>query len=404
MQRLFMVGGWTDIYAHAKACGFHLTVAQNKEDVKPEDLAVVDRMITIAKNDPRVPELAAALHQSEPFDAAVSFQEHGVFNAARVREELGIFGNPLSAVGLARDKGLLRQHMKARGIPSIPFALVDSADEARAFADEIGWPVMIKPVSASGSDCVQKLTGPQDVQAAYARIASRYPGQGVIVEQFMVGPEVSVEALSWNGRHTVLGVTDKITTGAPFFVELGHSHPSSLGAAVIAQIEALTLQLLDSMGHLHGPTHTEMIVTADGPRVVEAHTRTGGDRIFEMVELVHGVNLFDTTLRGFAGAFPDLAPHAPRGAAIRYFDLPEGVVTHVAGIDEARAMPGIVRIEHSLETGKPSMPVRKSGDRLGYVLAQGADRAEAVRRVEDAMARIRVVVESSTALADGRTP
>src|SRR5207244_3567805 len=102
------------------------------------------------------------------------------------------------------------------------------------------------------------------------------------------------------------GTTDKITTGAPNFVELGHTHPSSLAPATLERIEALTLQVLDAVGHRYGPSHTEIIVTADGPKLVETHTRTGGDRIFEIVELVHGVDMFTATLQGFAGRFPEL--------------------------------------------------------------------------------------------------
>jgi len=397
MQRLFMVGGWTDIYEHAKACGFHLTVAQRKGDLKPRDIEVIDQVITVPMNDPVVPELAATLHRRQPFDAALSFQEYGLLNAALVHDELAIFGNPLSAVRLARDKGRLRQHMHAQGIPSIPFRLVASPSEVLEFAADIGWPVMIKPVSASGSDCVQKLTGPADTDAAFAKITGKYPGEGVIVEQFMVGPEISVEAISWDGHHTVLGVTDKITTGAPYFVELGHTHPSSLGAGVLAEVEALTVRLLASMGHRFGPSHTEMIVTADGPRIVESHTRTGGDRIFELVKIVHGIDMFEATLKGFAGAFPEIAPHAPAGAAIRYFDLPVGLIACVEGIDEARAMPGIVRIDHTLEVGKRSPELRRSGDRMGYVLAQGTTREESVQAVEAALRRIRIDVQPDAA-------
>src|SRR3977135_464779 len=97
-NRLMMVGGWTEIYEKAKACGFSITVAQDKHEVKPQDIAVVDQLITIKKNAPILVELIETLPNDTPFDAVISFQEHGVMNAALIGDRLKIFGNPLRPV------------------------------------------------------------------------------------------------------------------------------------------------------------------------------------------------------------------------------------------------------------------------------------------------------------------
>ena len=148
-QRLIMIGGWSAIYEKAKACGFHLTVVQQKEDVQPADLVLVDRLITAALGEKLVLELVTALHAQAPFDAVVSFQEFGVLTAGLIQERLGIKGNPLAPVLLTRDKCKMREHMQATRLPSIPFARVSSAQQVIDFARAAGWPITMTSRPAS---------------------------------------------------------------------------------------------------------------------------------------------------------------------------------------------------------------------------------------------------------------
>ena len=101
----------------------------------------------------------------------------------------------------------------------------------------------------------------------------------IIVEEYMRGPEVSVETLAVNGKVTIVQITDKITTGQPHFVELGHSQPSSLSYEIQQQIRDITVAANEAIGIKDGPSHTEIIVTEKGPKIVELGARLGGDCI-----------------------------------------------------------------------------------------------------------------------------
>jgi biotin carboxylase len=406
-RRMIMLGGWADIYQKAKAAGFDLTLVQLKSDIKSKDIEIVDQLISSELSDKLVLDLVETIHMKHPFDVSLSFSELGLLNAALVADRLGIEGNPLKPVLLTRDKVKMRENMQAGGVPSIPHAAVRNAADAIRFGNDYGWPIIVKPANGVGSRQIHKLFAPADAYPAFAAIdgdASTagvikhdFPDMRIIAEKFIEGAEVSVEAITWEGRHTVLGVTDKITTGYPRFVESGHTMPSVLPAETVAQINALVVRFLDSIEHRYGPSHTEVIVSDDGPIIVESHTRTGGDRIFEMVELAYGVDMFGATLQGFAGAFPDIEPVRRGGAAIRYLTVDEGRVLAIDGLDEAARLPGVVRCDITLKVGDRAKAFIDSNVRYGYVLATGETAQQAAANAERALAQIRITLASHDA-------
>jgi biotin carboxylase len=400
-HRLVMIGGWTDIYRKAKALGFDLTVVQRRQDVKPEDLAVIDRLVTAPLGDKGVVDLVELLHRHQPFDGVVSFQELGILNAALIAQKLGIAGNPLRPVLLTRDKCEMRRHLQGAGIPSIPFAEAGDAATVKAFGQAHGWPVILKPANGVGSIQVHKIHAAQEVDAIFAAIHADpvfrevagldFPDPKLIVEKFVEGREVSVEALTWDGRHTIVGVTDKLVIGAGNFVESGHTMPSDLPPAELARLEALVTVFLDSIGHRCGPSHTEIILADDGPVIVESHTRTGGDRIFEMAEYVYGIDMIGETLKGFAGCFTGVTRRVDGGAAIRFLQARAGTLIALHGVTEAAAQPGVVRADIGLAVGATVAASLHSAARPGYVLARGPSRSAAVDAAE--RARDTIVLE-----------
>lgn len=401
-QRLVMIGGWTDVYRKARALGFHLTVFQRIQDLKPEDLQHIDQLFTSPLPDKLVLSIVEAVHRERPFDAVVSFQELGILNAALIADRLGIHGNPLQPVLLTRDKCLMRRHLREAGIASIPFIEASDAQSVVDFGNAHGWPVILKPANGVGSIQVHKLQSPGEVAAVYAQIMADpvfrevagldFPDPKLIAEKFIEGREVSVEALTWNGEHTIVGVTDKLIIGGSNFVEAGHTMPSDLPAATVQQLEDMVRAFLRSIGHRYGPSHTEVIISDSGPVIVESHTRTGGDRIFEMAEYVYGVDMIGETLKGFAGQFSGVSTARRGGAAIRYMQPPAGTVVALRGVEEAASLDGVVRADIAIKVGAQLKESRHSAERPGYVLAVGDSRQAAVANADRALRNILVEV------------
>ena len=201
---------------------------------------------------------------------------------------------------------------------------------------------------------------------------------------------MSVEAVTWAGVHHVVGVTDKLIIGGSNFVEAGHTMPSDLPADTVLQLEQMVETFLQSIGHVYGPSHTEIILSGSGPIIVESHTRTGGDRIFEMAEYVYGVDMIGETLKGFAGKFEGVKKGSQGGAAIRYMQTLAGTVVALAGVEEAGKLDGVVRADIGIKVGAKVKESRHSAERPGYVLAIGSTRQDAASNADRALRNILV--------------
>ena len=216
----------------------------------------------------------------------------------------------------------------------------------------------------------------------------------MIVEEYLEGPEVSVEVIVIDGSAQVLQITDKITTGAPYFVEMGHTQPSSLPSASLDAIRRVAIAACKAVGINTVPAHVEMRVTSRGPVMIELGARMGGDNITtHLVPLSTGIDMVEATIRGALGEKPDITSSLQKGAAIRYLEAPIGTIRAIDGIDDAGRIPGVKQIVFTKTVGETSTPIQCSNDRIGFVIAQGETAEDAGRICEQAMKAIRIQVQ-----------
>ena len=209
----------------------------------------------------------------------------------------------------------------------------------------------------------------------------------------MDGPEVSVEVMVVDGKVNILQITDKITTGAPHFVEMGHTQPSRLPDDTQRQIRKVADLACKSVGIDNGPAHVEMKVTPNGPVMIELGARMGGDNITtHLVPLSTGVDMVKATIMVALGEDPDIKSSLHCGSAIRYFEVPYGTIKAIEGIEEAQKIPGVKQITFTKEVGEESTPIHCSNDRIGFVIAQGATAEDAVKSCEEAMKVITISI------------
>lgn len=340
-------------------------------------------------------------------DAALRLDARFVHHAGRedtmllayeVAAELGKAANPPGAVRLLNDKLAMRALLARHGVSAVRYACAPSWREAAALLDSFELPVVVKPTSLAGSRGVLLLRRP-DQLTGWGRLLDGYGYRGpVLVEEYLRGPEFSVETISAGGVHHVVGVTGKELGPPPLFVETGHVHPAPAAADRHAAMGELTVRLLDLAGYRNGPAHTEVIWTAAGPRIVESQARVGGDRIFRLVELATGVDIERAMFTVLAGREPDLAPRRHRVARIGYFGFRPGVLESVTGVERARGLPHVADLHFPFAPGEVLPAVLDSKSRHGYAIVSGETHEEAARHlaaVRD-LVRVRVHPESAS--------
>jgi biotin carboxylase len=408
--RVLVVGGRLDQVRKARELGLDVVLAQYPDEYDRGHWPYVDQALLLDYGDiDRLLPLVKALHAAHPFQAAVSLFELGLLPAAYINEALGLGGESVGTVELLLDKWRMRRHLAAKGISPVASAVGRSAPDVREFVRAHGLPIIVKPIRESGSLGVIRIHDRADVDAVAGRFRSldgRWDARDLfaadsfdqfLMEEFLDGPELSVETLSFNGRHVVVAVTDKEIGGPGGFVELGHAQPSRCPDEVLREVTRLVTDFLDAVGLRNGPGHTEVKLSSRGPRIVESHNRVGGDRINDLAEIVYGVDMERHALGAGLGVVEPLttSPEPRRGAAVRFLTPEPGRVLEVTGLDAVRADPAYVDLQLKVGPGDEVPPLTWNEDKVGHVVARGATATEAIANGRRLAAAIHVRTEAA---------
>ncbi len=204
-----------------------------------------------------------------------------------------------------------------------------------------------------------------------------------------------MEVMVVDGKAHILQIIDKLTTGAPHFVEMGHSQPSRHPEEVKERIRSVAEAAVAAVGIDRGSAHVEMIVTARGSVMIELGARIGGDNITtHRVPLSTGIDMVEATIRTALGERPDITPRLHCGSAIRYFQAPRGIIRSIEGGGRPGAPDRRCAADHFTKNiGDESSPIHCSNNRIGFVIAQAATDEETVAICEKAMAQIKIITQ-----------
>lgn len=335
-------------------------------------------------------EACLEIARKEKVDGVVHIcSEVSMYAMGRINEELGLKGIDSATAIRATNKEKMRRAFEAGGAPSPTSVGADTLDDALAAARKIGMPLIFKPSRNSGSRGVSRLTpadGRDEIARAFDYAIGESRDNSVVIEEYVEGPEFSVEILTWDGHPHVLAVTDKETTGAPHFVETGHCEPSRQPEETRDAIEKAAIQGVRALGIDWAAAHAEIKLSPRGPVIIEIGARMGGDFIAtELVPRSTGIDMTEGTINLALGREPDLAPrHEPQGASIRYLAPPAGRVVSIEGVDQARRMPGVRVVTLDLAEGDLVPEMKSSLTRVGHVIAEGKTADQAVASAEAA--------------------
>lgn len=280
-----------------------------------------------------------------------------------VASQMGLISNPEEYSATTTNKYLMRQCFIEQGVPSPKFTLVDDLDHYQIKGFK--FPLIVKPTDRSGSRGVEKVLDPVQLEEAITRAQKESFEHKAIIEEFVTGREISVESISYQGKHFILQITDKVTTGAPFFVELEHHQPSSLPEDIKNHVKGIVLKALDALHIQYGASHSELKITEDGDiKVIEIGARMGGDFIgSNLVQLSTGYDFLKGVVEVALGDFhePQILEQSYSGV---YF-LSEETKQLKTIIENWKDYPEIVKAEI---TDSELRHIECSGDRSGYFI------------------------------------
>lgn len=374
----------------AKEMGFEVAVV----DFNPNAVGInyADKYYNVSTMDEDAVLMAAEdYHPDGIMTLATDMPMRGVSKAS---DKLHLHSIRYDTAVRATDKFDMIKAFKEHNVPSPWFFVVDSLEELMGHEKDVSFPCIIKPTDNAGSHGVAKVFSFRELVDNYEYAHSNSRHGRVIIEEYLEGPEVSVEVMVVNGEVNVLQITDKITTEAPHFVEMGHTQPSRLPDKTQDAIREVTIAACKAIGIDKGPAHVEMKVTQRGPVMIELGARMGGDNITtHLVPLSTGIDMVGSTIKVALGENPDIKPTLHCGSAIRYFNVPFGTIKSIENIDKAQLIPGIKQITFTKGVGEQSTPIQCSNDRIGFVIAQGKTPEEAILSCEEAMKTIKITIE-----------
>lgn len=279
-----------EIYSFGRECDDHISAEKYADHFYDISFKEKERILDICKDEGVQGVTSFLIESALPFVYYIS-------------RGLGVPCNSPECEALTANKYTMREQMRKCGV-SIPAYKVLHEKEEKI---DIPFPVIVKPADSGGSRGVTLIRDRVEFDKALQRALDWSPSKTALVEQFIEGREFSIESISYKGKHYVVQITDKVTTEAPYFVELAHHQPAILTEIQWNHIKNLTIQMLDALKVGYGAAHTEIKMDSRGiPYVIEMGPRMGGDFIqSDLVRLSTGYDLVGGVLEVATGSFTE---------------------------------------------------------------------------------------------------
>ena len=293
---------------------------------------------------------------------------------AKVGAVLGLNTISCEAALLATNKAFMRNALFDNNVSIPKYKICKDFLDFKNAIKELGFPVIVKPSDNSGSRGISFIECENSYDQAYEYAKENSLDGVVLVEEFVNGDEVSVEAFVENGEVRIIQITDKITTGAPHFVEMGHNQPSAHPEHIVTLIKETTINAVKALKIEGGPVHAELKVAGDGVKVIELGARLGGDYIAtDLVPLSTGVDLVEANIKWALGLPFNLDKKYSRYAAIRYID-------HLDSIELDASTLHL--LDHFAWNRLGSWEIQSSRDREGSFIVSDVSHANIEKKIE----------------------
>lgn len=384
----------TDFVTAAGALELDLIVASDRRSALQAVMGDRAQVVRLDRPNQAADQLVA-LHERLPFDAVLGVDDQGVLAASAVAERLGMPHSSVAAVATTRDKHLLRRSLSAAGMAQPSFALTTDDDGVAAAAESVGLPCVLKPLHLSASRGVIRADSLPEALGSARRIRQLAGSPEILVESYVEGDEVAVEALVSGGVTNVLAIFDKPDPlEGPYFEETIYVTPSRLAPAIQQRIRAELVRALETLELTEGPVHAEFRINERGIYVLEVAARSIGGLCSRALRFGAGVTLEELVLRHALGLGIDEQRLEDRASGVMMIPIPaRGRLVSVGNLERARALPGIEGLEISIPDGQTVVPLPEGDRYLGFLFASADDPGEVESALRQAHALLEIAIE-----------
>ncbi|MDP5255398.1 MULTISPECIES: acetyl-CoA carboxylase biotin carboxylase subunit family protein [unclassified Vibrio] len=305
MNKIAIIGAnefQTDLILKANTLGYETHVFSWGGGEPGEDIANYFYKISITEKE-KILEKCREIKISAICSIASDLANITVHWVAR---ELGLKALSKSCIEYTTDKFLMRKQLLKNSLPIPRFNLVKNINDI--VEDECNFPLIVKPIDRSGSRGITKVNSFKEIEKAITYSQSVSFTDNVLIEEYISGREFSVETISSLGKHKILQVTEKFTSGYPNYIETAHLAPARITNNEYKLIENVIIKALNSLDVEFGPSHSEIKLKEDGNiSIIEIGSRMGGDFIGAfLVESHTGIDYLSLTLLSSLGKNIDL--------------------------------------------------------------------------------------------------
>ncbi len=316
----------------------------------------------------------------------------------RINDEMGLSGISREMAIRATNKHLMHKAFESKNAPCAKSRCFTDAEVAwNDFCSEFQGDSILKPSRNSGSRGVFKIS--KDISKTefvklFERAKEDSRDKSVMLEDFIDGPEFSVEIIVWNDEVYVLQVTDKKTTEAPHMVELGHNQPSIFPTYVVESIKNAAISGVKALEVRNCACHAELKFCNDKAYIIEIGARLGGDFIAtELTPLSTGIDMVAAAINCALGIEPDLKSKGTKqGVCIRYFCPKPGKLVSIENTEILKDKR-VFYSEIYHKEGDEIPEIRSSLDRSGHVIVTEETAEKAIKLADCIIKNVKFITK-----------
>jgi biotin carboxylase len=404
MKTLWMVSGGIEAVPgiiEAKKLGLNVVVSDGNPNAP--GFAYADySVVADTYNIEQTLECVKNFCRKSRLDGVISVASDVPLTVATIANEFGLPGISIETALLASNKLKMKQRFLERGISTPWFSVISNSDELKDFVRSKRSKLVLKPVDSRGARGVLLLEEAANLEKAFEFSKGYSPSGRLMVEEFISGPQISTEAILSKGKSWTPGFVDRnysrLEHFLPYLIEDGGEQPSFLSSKDRRAVANLAIDAGKSLGVSEGVVKGDMVLSRNGPMVIEIATRlSGGWLSTDQIPLGTGVNLVQAAIYQALGIPLDeerLISSVSNGVAIRYFFPEAGVIKSIVGLENYSKKSWVHKLGIIVPVGGTIHSVKNHTQRAGFVITTGKDRSEAVSRAEDVVKNIKFIMES----------